>query len=89
MAGFTLGMGLAIAGMALAGSMAYSSSQKPKESDFSVPQAPSVDDASAKAKEATDKKRRASARNTTNYTGPLGLSDEDKSGLATKTMLGQ
>lgn len=87
--GFTMATAVAIAGVAIAGSLAYSSTQKPKESSFTAPEAPSLDDAKAKSTEALTKKRRAIARNQTTYTGPLGLSNQDQSNLTQKTMLGQ
>jgi len=54
-----------------------------------LPAAPSVDKATVDAQESIDKKRRATARNKTIFTSPFGLNEEDKSGLATKTLLGE
>ena len=54
-----------------------------------LPAAPSVDSATVAAQESIDKKRRAVARNNTIFTSPFGLSNEEKSGTATKTLLGQ
>ena len=78
------------AGVAMAGTaMVMSATQKQDEPSFTPPEAPSTDAAKLAADEAITKKRRATARNETNFTGPLGLNDEDKSGLTQKTLLGE
>lgn len=89
MAGFTTAMAIGLVGLAGIGAMAYSSS-KDKQS-FTPPAVDTPDPAAAKlaAQEVTTKKRRATARNISTYTGPLGLTDIDKSNIATKTMLGE
>lgn len=53
-----------------------------------LPAPPSVDRSAQIAKESVDKKRRAVSRNKTVYTGALGVSEEQKSGIALKTLTG-
>ena len=77
------------AGVAMAGTAMVMSSQKEDTPSFTPPAAPSTDDAKMKAQEAITKKRRGAARNATNFTGPMGLNNEEKSGLTTKTLLGE
>jgi hypothetical protein len=54
-----------------------------------LPTPPSVGTSEIEAKAAIDQKRRAVARNKTNYTSPIGLTDSAKSDLALKTLTGQ
>ena len=74
---------------AISGAATSSSPTSTTPTIQALPEAPSVQVAETQAKESIEKKRRAVARNKTVYTGPLGLSEEDKSNLATKTMLGE
>lgn len=53
-----------------------------------LPAPPSQDRAAQTAKESIDKKRRAQSRNKTVFTGALGVSEEQKSGIALKTLTG-
>jgi hypothetical protein len=53
-----------------------------------APAAPSQDTAEVQAKESIENKRRAISRNRTIFTGPQGLSDEEKSGTSLKTLTG-
>lgn len=63
---------------------------QPKGQGFTGPtiQAPDESKAKAAAAKSIEDKRRGMARNVTQYTGPLGLTDIEKSNLATKTLLG-
>ena len=53
-----------------------------------LPQQPTVDSAAADAEKRVAKKRAGIARNKTIRTNPLGLSQEEKSDVATKRLLG-
>lgn len=99
-AGLT-GAALATAGtigtMAIAGAGAYTASKlfggsktsSQSTTPQALPEAPSTSKAEVAAQEDIEKKRRAVARNQTIFTSPFGLAEEDKSGIATKTLLGQ
>lgn len=91
--GVGLAVGAGITGaLAYGGVKAFSSMTKQPETSTqpaALPPPPSVDKAAVEAKESIDKKRRAVSRNKTIFTSPFGLNEEDKSGLATKTLLGE
>jgi hypothetical protein len=65
----------------------YSQQQAPQLPP--LPQAPSVEAAEVTAKESVENKRRAISRNRTIFTGPSGITEEEKSGLSLKTLTGQ
>jgi hypothetical protein len=86
----TIGVvGLAGAGAYAASKMFGGSKSSQSTTPQPLPEPPSVDKAEVAAKESIEKKRRAVARNKTIFTSPFGLAEEDKSGLATKTLLGE
>lgn len=87
---FALGAGtLAVGGFAASKLLGALVPGAPKQPGVpGLPKSPSLANSEALAKEETDKKRQAIARNKTNYTGPLGLTPLDKSGLNLKTLTG-
>jgi len=90
---FGTALALGAGTLALGGGALYGASKLlPKAPDAqqlpSIPKAPSFEDASKKAKEDTQDKRRAIARNQTIKTDPLGLTPLDKSDLSLKTLTG-
>ena len=94
--GGTMAAGLgaaALAGTIGAGVYAVNKmTQQPKSQSAApaaLPAPPSVDSATVAAQESIEKKRRAVARNNTIFISPFGLSNEEKSGTATKTLLGE
>lgn len=89
-AGLAVGAGITAATIGLGAYAVKKLTAQPKSAaaPAALPAAPSVDTAALAAKESVDKKRRAVARNQTNFTSPLGLKDEDKSNIALKTLTG-
>lgn len=88
-AGLVVGAGITAATVGAA-AWGMSSMMKPKSQSMqALPAPPDVKAAEAAAAADIDKKRRSQARNKTTYTSPLGLKDEEKSGVATKTLLGE
>ena len=92
MGAFTTAL-ISIASVAPAVGGAIQAFKKPKEPSApsvpNLPEPPTVADAEASAQERVEKKRRSIARNKTVFTSPLGLTDEQKSSVATKTLTGQ
>lgn len=54
-----------------------------------LPEAPTVEKAEVAAQESIINRRRAISRNRTIFTGPLGITEEEKSGLFLKTLTGE
>ena len=85
--------GAAVTGAAVVGGAAAIGSMTNKDSATptiqALPGSPNERAAEIRAKADIDNKRRGAARNKSTYTSPLGLSDEDKSGIATKRLLGE